>query len=263
MPSPTARFHHYVPEFYLAGFTLSGDRDDLLWVRDHKQKKSWQARPANAAGERDFYRIDGEEPNAVEQALGDLENHAAEVLRRIQATRALPEGDDLGTLLGFLAFQITRVPQFREMFERNHRHLSKAQCRMALSHPRFFEQLLEEMRREGKDIPRGFSRETILEFLEDESRYTIEIPQELSIRNMAWATEALLPILAQRNWLLFIAKDDQDDFVCTDRPVILTPTQAGAPPFIGFGNPRTEVIMPISRQMALAGRWDHESCQSA
>ncbi len=258
MPPPAARIHHYVPEFYLAGFTLAGTREDMLWVFDRQQERRWQGRPDQVARERDFYRIDGDKPNAVEDALGEFENHAAEVLRKVQAEWTLPEGgEELGTLLGFVGFQITRVPQFREMFESTKRHLTKSRSRFVLSQPKIFEQFAEEMRRDGKELPEGITRETMLEFLEDESRYTIEIPNELTVKNMALMTGELLPILGKRAWSLFVAKDDEDDFICTDRPATLIPT-AGAPPFFGFGTKETEIIMPLSRKLALVGNWDDE-----
>lgn len=258
-PAP-ARAHHYVPEFYLAGFTVSGSRDDQLWVFDRKQNKSWPTKPANIGHERDFYRvdIDGVELDAVEKELSQLEAQSAEALRRISVTRKMAEGEDLTRLLVFVALQITRVPQFRRMYESSMAQSTKWQGKMALSHPRFFGQFVEEMQKQGKEVPDEITRESLLEFLKDESRYTIEIPREASIQNMAEMADFLVPVLAKRSWSLLVAKDGKDDFVCSDRPVILVPTRPHLPPFIGFGVPDTEVIMPLNRQMALVGHWDRE-----
>ena len=42
------RKHHYVPAFYLAGFTMSGSDEDRLCVFDQSQIKSWPSSPRNA-----------------------------------------------------------------------------------------------------------------------------------------------------------------------------------------------------------------------
>lgn len=49
------RKHHYLPCFYLAGFTIAGSDCDRLYVFDQQQIKSWPSTPRNAAHERDFY----------------------------------------------------------------------------------------------------------------------------------------------------------------------------------------------------------------
>lgn len=256
-----ARAHHYVPEFYLAGFTLSGSREDMLWVFDQEQDKHWQARPKKIAHERDFYRvdIDGVEPDAVEKALAQFEGQVADVFRKIGQSRELPEGDDFDFLINFVALQATRVPYHRQWYEEQAAHLSKWRVQMALSHPPFFEKLAADMRREGNELPDSITREELLEFLEDESRYTIEIPQESSIQHMVDMAEGLLPVLAQRSWSLAVAQDERHDFICSDRPVMLAPTEPDPPPFLGFGMPKTEVILPLNRQMALVGHYGGES----
>ncbi len=40
---PTPRKHHYVPVFYLKGFTADGDRDTHIRVLDAKERQRWWA----------------------------------------------------------------------------------------------------------------------------------------------------------------------------------------------------------------------------
>ena len=54
----SARRHHYVPKFYLAGFTAEGTQDGRLFVVDQRTGKTWKSSPGGVAHERDFYRID-------------------------------------------------------------------------------------------------------------------------------------------------------------------------------------------------------------
>ena len=167
----------------------------------------------------------------------------------------LPEGKEFGVLINFVALQATRVPYHREWFEGQAAHLAKWQAQLFLGHPQLFDRFLEEMRGQGKEVPDFITREGMLEFLEDESRYTIEIPREASIQHMLQMAEGLLPVLSERSWSLAVAQDARHDFICSDRPVMLVPTEPDPPPFLGFGMRETEVIMPLNRKMAVVGHY--------
>ena len=39
------RKHHYVPQFYLAGFTENDSKDGQLFVLDKEQRKTWAKTP--------------------------------------------------------------------------------------------------------------------------------------------------------------------------------------------------------------------------
>ncbi|MCU1264639.1 MAG: hypothetical protein JWM21_957 [Acidobacteria bacterium] len=67
-----ARAHHYIPQFYLAGFTSSGSKNGTLYVHDLEQLKSWPSNPAAAGHQKDFYRINvpGRSPDELEKILG-------------------------------------------------------------------------------------------------------------------------------------------------------------------------------------------------
>lgn len=255
------RRHHYVPAFYLAGFTPSGARDDFLWVHDlQHQGRKWRARPDNAAHERDYYRIEqeGVPPNAIEQAFGIFEGQAASALQNIAQARAVPEGDDLVTALNFVALQIVRVPTFRAMIERNMVELSKWRLQMAFGDRRTFDFIADEMRRKGHHFPESITWEQMRDFVFDETRYTIEIHRSWTLGTLLDLCKTVLPILAARQWSLVVANDDAPDFITTDSPVSLVATTPDAPPFLGFGLRCTEVTMPLTRRIGLVGNFDHE-----
>jgi hypothetical protein len=256
-----ARAHHYVPVFYLAGFTKEGNPNSTLWVFDRQQDRSWQASPRNVANQRDFYRaeFEGVEPDGVEKAFGQFEGRCAAVLRNVSQARALPKGEDLSLLFGFLALQTTRVPQFRQAYEQAETQMTTAALRVALSCPEYFEEVRKQMRRDGVQEPKNFSRQAMIDFLEDENRWTLEIPREMSIRTMLDVGRDLIPVLAARQWILLETLSDEDDFICSDRPVILVPTDETSSRLVGFGMRRTAVIMPLNRDMALLGHFGKES----
>jgi hypothetical protein len=50
--------HHYVPNFYLKGFTKQNKPSDKLYVFDRSRKTKWVSSPENSALESGFYAID-------------------------------------------------------------------------------------------------------------------------------------------------------------------------------------------------------------
>ena len=54
------RAQHYIPQFLLQNFTLTGREDEHLWVTAPVQRKRWQSRPKETGHQRDFYRVEAE-----------------------------------------------------------------------------------------------------------------------------------------------------------------------------------------------------------
>ncbi len=52
------RKHHYVPQFYLQGFTVDGKGDGQLWVLDQKTGRQWQSTAKSSARQTDLYRVE-------------------------------------------------------------------------------------------------------------------------------------------------------------------------------------------------------------
>ena len=107
------RKHHYVPKFYLAGFTTSGSKDDYLYVLDQTVPKKFRAKPSELAHQRDFYVIetdDEQERIAIEKLFGEIEDMAAPVIKQITINNRLPSINDMIKLLHFVALMAMRVP---------------------------------------------------------------------------------------------------------------------------------------------------------
>src|SRR5262245_57026258 len=111
-----ARAHHYVPQFYLAGFTSSGSKKGTLFVHDLKQLKSWPGSPRYAGHQKDFYRINlpGRSPDEIEKVLVSIEAPASRIIKGIAVRNSLPSGKDFGVLMQFIALMAVRIPRLRE-----------------------------------------------------------------------------------------------------------------------------------------------------
>src|SRR4051794_32422018 len=101
----TARRHHYVPQFYLRGFSVPRKKVRQVVVFDPNQWAPFQSPIANIAAERDFNRVDveGLDPNTIETGMSKFESRCSSALERIIAARSLDNVDDRALLLNLIA----------------------------------------------------------------------------------------------------------------------------------------------------------------
>jgi len=78
--------HHYVPRFYLKGFT----ENKKLWVYEQHQKPR-ESKPKDEASRPDFYSLDadetGERNDAPEKQLARIESIATPIIRKLVTPR--------------------------------------------------------------------------------------------------------------------------------------------------------------------------------
>lgn len=115
------RKHHYLPQFYLRGFTdarAPRSHAPFVWVRDAGTGVISRRAPQNVAVESGFYATHTESgPNyhAVEDELAHIESRAAFALRRYLALPATAHGPIPVELGEFIAWLGARVPWFRRV----------------------------------------------------------------------------------------------------------------------------------------------------
>jgi hypothetical protein len=257
-----ARAHHYIPQFYLAGFTSSGSKKGALYVHDLKQIKGWLSNPVDAGHQKDFYRINlpGISPDEIEKVLGLIETPASEVIKEIAAKNSLPSGKNFGVLMQFIVLMTVRIPRLREIQAKFEEEWARQFIRLYSEIPS--EQLasdIEKYRRENPDSQ--LTIEQFKEFVESDE-YNVRVTQDGYMKALV-AGLANVPILAsvlgQRTWNLIVADSGAGEFVCTDDPVTLD-WMIEVPPFYqsspGFGMLGTVVHMPLTRYHALVGNFD-------
>jgi len=88
-------------------------------------------------------------------------------------------------------------------------------------------------------------------FVFDNSRYEIEINQEVHIKSELENIGYLVDILYQRNWYLIVSNETIGEFITSDHPVSLI-SLVRLPPLygVGYGMKKTEVCFPISKYLA-------------
>lgn len=249
------RKHHYVPAFYLAGFTANGDRKGPLHVLDLQAGRRWQSTPDDAGCERDFYRLENgaEDPVAVERLFGAIESRAAAVVRTVFETGKIPEGDDYAALCEFLATLTIRVPGTLAMIDNLYEEILKKVARLMVSSPEQWSRQMDQLREAGNSIPEG-SYEGVRKMVEEDA-YTVKVNQNERMHLILEMGKPAIPLMMDRKWAVVQAPPQGPGFICSDRPVSLSwsdgKTRGWMPP--GFGLRGTSVAVPLSRTTAVHG----------
>ncbi len=234
-----AKAHHYVPRYYLLGFTAPPDCR-LLHAYEKGSQRVFQTTPDRVAYEKHFYTIDREDRTrdsaTVEQYLAEqIEVPANPVLRKIRERQMITDVDK-DALAAYLAVMLKRVPRHRqklhEIFPEVRTKLAEqidtelgdaAAARPA--HARY----IEERRREAQAIL---------------TEYEKSVPSEIIVGQI---NTRLAPIFKKMTWQ-FLTTTGGHGFLTSDNPVYF---HEG----LGLAHQLAEVTFPISTTVALWATW--------
>lgn len=223
---------HYVPQYYLKGF--STEEDEALWVYDKLDKRKFRTQAKNIANENRFYSPE------VEQYLANvIEGPANSVLKAIREKSSLTD-DSKKLLAEYMAVMWKRVPQGKQLFRDTAPAVAQklsAQYNADLDAIASSEPdkaaIIEKRRAEIDEIITKYSEDPPKDIWLD------IIPPERSprvvaaIRSMTWT------------FLLF---EEAPAFLTCDNPLFYFRS-------IGVGNPESEITFPISCHITLLATW--------
>ncbi len=253
----TARHHHYLPQFYLKGFTKDKAKKSKLSVIDVKEKKSFETIPRNVGGIRDFNRVDieGIDPSVVESALSQFEDQAATALKKLNENYDF-SGETQDLILNLIALIAARSPERREYKQQFEAQIIEHVMGAIHDSKESWESQNEKLREKDSNYKYNVTYEQAKGFFK-RKQYTIEGVREHQIQMEMVEANAILPYLFKRNWLLLTSHDQTGPFITTDWPVNLSwkePDKYRRSP--GFGLKSTEVYFPVSQNLALIGEFD-------
>jgi hypothetical protein len=252
MTNNQPRKHHYISRFYLAGFSKSGGSKANLHVHDITRKNYFVSSALDTPTKRDFNRIeiDGHE-YSLETALSGLETVASKAFERVSADRKWPENDDLAFLLNFMCLFSMRNPRARDYFcELEKLKVEKIMDSVVSSEDTFLGHM--KQLKDNIGIDQNVSFQHMKDFIENK-RYKLEIPRERLIQTEFKVFDTVLPTFFNRYWTFIWSDQESGEFITSDHPVSLISL---LPPTVyptGFGSPKTEVVFPVSRYVAMMG----------
>jgi hypothetical protein len=111
-----SKAQHYVPNFYLKGFT---DRNGSLWVYEKSQPPR-QSKPKHEAHRPDYYTHTdtGERDESIEDLLEKVESQVAPIIRKLTNPQHVLTPQNSEYVVVFVSFMFARVPAWREYLNR-------------------------------------------------------------------------------------------------------------------------------------------------
>jgi hypothetical protein len=223
---------HYVPQYYLKGF--SGEDGKTVWVYDKSNRSKFATQVKSIANETRFYSPE------IESYLADhVEGPANPVLDRIRG-RVQISPEDKQILSAYMVCMMIRVPQGKE--------------RIKLLAPSVAEEVRKEVDRQlSATLPDEPEKAESIERRRSEAhgiidKWAKDPPDELWLRTIpAEKWQRALGTLNRMNWR-FLTFDHYPAFLASDNPLFYFPS-------IGFGRPESEVTFPLSSHVALWATW--------
>jgi hypothetical protein len=228
-------------------------------VYDKQQGKPWRQKPDEVGFERDYNRVDVPEidPNAVEGYFATIDGQIAPVIQEITRCHELPEGTEFQKLISFVALLALRSPSVRNLYKRNMDHLGKERLKFLLARREFFDQVVEEQRREGNVMPPEVTYEKLREYANHDEAYEIIIPNTQSVGMLLRIWPKVFVAFKMRQWSLLFTLPNEASLICSDMPVTITRTSTEYKTrFLGFASRGTELTIPLSRSTVLVGSYN-------
>jgi hypothetical protein len=252
------RLHHYLPRFYLSGFTDPGTphgHAPYVWVRDVATGGITKRAPKNVAAESGYYAVGpgmGPDALSLENELAAMESRAARALRGYLAAPPGARGAVPSDLATFIAWLGAKVPWLRRAAgERWARYLSDAaHGREEVPDDPGFRVSLVNARTGAR---RREPMEHALALIRSEG-WVARADHALCIEVMrlqAWYFRTqLLPAL---HWALLTAPPGRC-FVTSDRPLVwVIPYEGYADSPAALRQPSVEASVPLDATHALIG----------
>ncbi|MCO8122597.1 DUF4238 domain-containing protein [Stieleria sp. TO1_6] len=251
--------HHYVPQFYLAGFTKADQKDSVFYVFDKVLRKTWESNPKATGFAKNFHRIEnaaGGDEMVIEKKLAIFEGKWASILKEVIEQQRLPEGEAFEELMMFVAFMAARVPNVRNAIATFMGDVHKSMIQIWCSTPEGRSSLRKTLGRSGENMSDA-EFDDFVRYAKG-GEYDITLEQTFYVKQIFEIGIPLTELLKQRSWRLWSVARDAPDLICSDNPVvpswIVPPASMLIPPAFGMRN--TIVSVPLHRRLALVGAFD-------
>ena len=244
-----AKAQHYIPKFYLKGFT---DSNSVLWVYE-RFKPPKASSPKGEAHKPDYYTHaeQGQRDETAESELEAIESRAAPVVRKLANHHFVPSPEQMGHLYLFVALMFARVPSWRGALDQYLAQFARdTQLSNAKDRDRFHKQCAEFEKNTGKSL--GMDYEELRQYI---LRGEYEIVQESAAFNLGAMFKSAFTVageLANYGHEVLYAPEGEF-FLTSDSPVFtLQPDGAGQANIgMGFGHSGVEVYFPLNKRACL------------
>ena len=244
-----AKAQHYIPKFYLKGFT---NKQGCLWVCE-KFTPIRKSIPKYEAHRPDYYTHgeNGERDETAENILQEIESRAAPVIFKLRNPQFQPSPEQMGHVYLFIAFMFVRVPSWREyldkQFAQQHRDM---ELRNASDKDKFYKICADFEKNTGK--PLGMDAEKLRQYVLRGEYQTVQSSIAFNLGSMFKSADTVAAQLSTYGYEVLYAPTGKY-FLTSDSPVsTLQPDGTGQATIgLGFGWPGVQVHFPLNKLACL------------
>ncbi|WP_338920242.1 DUF4238 domain-containing protein [Pseudomonas silesiensis] len=242
---------HYVPKFYLKGFTSDG----LLTVFDRVSgeiRKRQQPQKIATVGH--LYTFEDKQDRKrfdLEVLFGHIEDAAAPILKSLANGGRLSAAERESFAL-FLGLAAVRTPAAIAEASNVYGGFEKARSRLLLTDENRVFELLKKMKGSDTDetLLKGEARD-VAKIAREES-YDVEVDQQFALHRSLSVWTIVAEELSKRDWMILHASGDDQSFLTSDSPIVLqSMSSATRDRPIGYGSPQAQILFPLTSKCAL------------
>lgn len=246
---PQAKAQHYIPKFYLKGFT---DKVGALWVCE-KFKPIRKSTPKKEAHRPDYYTHSeaGQRDETAEDVLKGTECRAAPIIKKLANPQYLLTPSNACNLIVFVAFMFARVPSWREYLDTIIEKLIKQNHQNVASDKEKFQNLWTEFER-TQEKPLATDGESIRQYLLKGQFDLEQTSTAFNLGAMFVSARRIDEILQGFGYEALFAPE-QKFFMTSDCPVYTLKPDGKRYATIGAGFdwPDIEVYFPLNKRACL------------
>ena len=241
--------HHYIPQFYLQGFSTDKKH---LYVLDKLSEENNRIRyqtTESIAFQNNLYtyQAKGKKKETLEGAFAQLEGIAAELIRKIEKEEVLSD-QDRSDLSLFISFLWIRTPFSKKEFEKTTKELYEKTARMSMA-MRPKESIKDFFKERGEE----FTDQQIANMVdfatnEKRSKIHVDVPQNYWIKQMLTMGLEISPALEIADWEFKVA-NKPFAFLTSDNPFLLLPSKPVDA--LGLLTPGAKKVIPLTSKICL------------
>ncbi len=270
----TKKKHHYIPQFYIEGFT---NNKGEVFVLEHATGKINKQSKYGTFHKYKFYSVDftkhpkrdpesaqkikkslgidhidisnvKEYPDMIEDLLSDVENISAPIIKKLIKGEQISTREKMN-LSTFIALMYTRTPAFHSFVSELEKQVMEKDIKKIFSQKEKVKDTYNKMLEEGYEDK--IDLKELFKFVEDK-KYKIGIPKELTIQYMLIGTSVIDRLLYKKTWFIMEAPTSTS-FITSDNPVFMNhPIVYEKGAFsVGVETPNVEVFFPLSKELLL------------
>ncbi|MEW5913308.1 MAG: DUF4238 domain-containing protein [Thermodesulfobacteriota bacterium] len=238
MPQP--RKHHYLPQFYLRGFSPDGNSVHQI---EKPSLRSYVCSIRDAAAIRDYHELDyahSEDSNGLEKELAKIESNLAVTLRHV-VDYGIDSTNIFSELIQLVSLMRVRIPAYKKFIE---------------------DSLRQQVRSTGMILERSGALPPVPKGYEDELRMdklVISISNWICLYFMfrLAGDPAILGMLASMKPSVLHAPDGESFLTCDQPVAVYNPDASPSDPFgTGPADSHSEISLPLSSRALLHLTWD-------